>query len=43
MHHVKEMMLEPNLKAMYGEPIPKMGGPLECMSRMEDVPQDGAS
>ena len=24
-------------------PIPKMEGPLECMSRVKDVPQDGAS
>ena len=26
-----------------GGPIPKMEGPLECMPRVEDVPQDGAS
>ena len=26
-----------------GGPIPKMDGPLECMPRVEDVPQDGAS
>ena len=26
-----------------GGPIPKMEGPLECMHRVEDVPQDGAS
>ena len=24
-------------------PIPKMERPLECMPRVEDVPQDGAS
>ena len=26
-----------------GGPIPKMEGLLECMPRVEDVPQDGAS
>ena len=26
-----------------GGPFPKMEGPLECMPRMENVPQDGAS
>ena len=26
-----------------GGPIPKMEGPLECMPRVKDVPQDGAS
>ena len=26
-----------------GGPIPKMEGPQECMPRVEDVPQDGAS
>ena len=26
-----------------GGPIPKMEGPLDCMPRVEDVPQDGAS
>ena len=26
-----------------GGPILKMGGPLECMPRVEDVPQDGTS
>ena len=26
-----------------GGPIMKMEGPLECMPRVEDVPQDGAS
>ena len=26
-----------------GGPIPKMEAPLECVPRVEDVPQDGAS
>ena len=26
-----------------GGPIPTMEGPLECMPRVDDVPQDGAS
>ena len=26
-----------------GGPNPKMEGPLECMPRVEDIPQDGAS
>ena len=26
-----------------GGPISKMEGPLDCMPRVEDVPQDGAS
>ena len=43
MHHVKDVMLEPNPKMVLGGSIPKMEGPLECMPRVEDVPQDGAS
>ena len=31
------------LKDGVGGPIPNMEGPLECMPRVEDVPQDGAS
>jgi len=35
----KDVILEPNLKMVFGGPIPKMEGPLECMPRMEDVPR----
>ena len=31
----KDMMLEPNPKMVFGGPIPKMEGPLECMPRAE--------
>ena len=31
------------LEDSVGGPIPKMEGPLECMPRVEDVPQDDAS
>ena len=31
----KDIMLEPNLKMVFGGPIPKMEGPLECMPRAE--------
>ena len=30
MNHVKDMMLEPNLKMVYGGPIPKMEGLSKC-------------
>ena len=31
----KDVMLEPNLKMVFGGPILKMEGLLECMSRVE--------
>ena len=31
----KDVMLEPNPKMVFGGPIPKMEGPLECMPRVE--------
>ena len=30
MHHVKDAMLEPNLRKVHGEPFPKMEGLSEC-------------
>ena len=30
MNHVKDVMLEPNPKTVYGGPIPKMEGLSEC-------------
>ena len=33
------MMLEPNPKMVFGGPIPKMKGPLECMPRAEMPPR----
>ena len=35
MNHVKDMMLEPNPKMVYGEPILKMEGPQEYMPEQE--------
>ena len=35
MNHVKDIMLEPNLKTVYGGPISKMEGPLEYMPEWE--------
>ena len=35
----KDMMLEPNPKMVFGGPIPKMEGPLECMPRVEMFPK----
>ena len=35
MNHVKDVMLEPNPKMVYGGPIPKMEGPLEYMPEQE--------
>ena len=35
----KDMMLEPNPKMVFGRPIPKMEGPLECMPRVEMFPK----
>ena len=37
MNHVKGGMLEPNPKMVYGEPIPKMEGPLEYMPKWEMI------
>ena len=39
MNHVKDMMLEPNPKTVFGRSIPKMEGPLECMPRVEMFPK----
>jgi hypothetical protein len=39
MHHVKDMMLEPNPKMVFGGFIPKMEGTLECMPRVEMFPK----
>ena len=35
----KDVMLEPNSKMVFGGPIPKMEGPLECMTRVEMFPK----
>ena len=35
MNHVKDVMLEPNPKTVYGGPILKMEGPLEYMPKQE--------
>ena len=35
----KDMMLEPNPKIVFGGPILKMEGPLECMPRVEMFPK----
>ena len=35
----KDVMLEPNLKMVFGGPILKMEGPLECMPRAETPPR----
>ena len=35
----KDMMLEPNPKIVFGGPILKMEGPLECMSRVAMFPK----
>ena len=35
----KDMMLEPNTKMVFGGPIPKMEGPLECMPRAKMPPR----
>ena len=37
MNHVKDVMLEPNPKMVYGGPIPKMEGPLEYMPEWEMI------
>ena len=37
MNHVKDVMLEPNPKTVYGGPIPKMEGPLEYMLEWEMI------
>ena len=39
MDHVKDVMLEPNPKTVYGGPIPKMEGPLEYMLEHEMLTQ----
>ena len=39
MNHVKNVMLEPNPKTVYGGPILKMEGPLECIPRVEMFPK----
>jgi hypothetical protein len=39
MNHVKDMMLEPNLKMVFGGSILKVEGPLECMPRVEMSPR----
>ena len=36
---LKDMMLEPNPKMVFGGPIPKMEEPLECMPRVEMFPK----
>ena len=36
---LKDMMLGPNLKMVFGGPIPKMGRTLECMPRMKMIPK----
>ena len=43
MNHVKDMRLEPNLKMVYGGPIPKMEGPLEYMSEQEMLTKRASS
>ena len=35
MNHMKDVMLEPNPRMVYGGPIPKMDGPLEYMPEQE--------
>ena len=35
----KDIMLEPNPKLVFGGPIPKMEGPLECMPRAKMPPR----
>ena len=35
MNHMKDLILEPNSKMVYGGPIPKMEGPLEYMPEQE--------
>ena len=35
----KDVMLEPNPKMIFGGPIPKMEGPLECMPRVKMFPK----
>ena len=35
----KDVMLEPNPKMVFGGPIPKMEGPLECMPRAKMPPR----
>ena len=35
----KDVMLEPNPKMVFGGPILKMEGPLECMPRVEMFPK----
>ena len=37
MNHVKDMMLEPNPKMVYGGPIPKMEG--QTSAKMRDAHQ----
>jgi hypothetical protein len=39
MNHVKDMMLKPNLKMVFGGSISKVEGPLECMLRVEMSPR----
>ena len=39
MHHVKDVILEPNLKMVFGGPISKIEGPLECMPRVDMFPK----
>ena len=41
MHHVKDVMLEPNPKTVYGGSIPKMEGLSKCYDLR--CHQDGAS
>ena len=40
-HEARDNGVEP--EDSVGGPIPKMEGPLECMPRVDDVPQDGES
>ena len=43
MNHVKDVMLEPNPKTVYGGPIPKMEGPLEYMPEWEMIAKQVSS
>ena len=43
MNQVKDVMLEPNPKMMYGGPILKMEGPLEYMSEQEMLTKQASS
>ena len=36
---LKNVMLEPNPKTVFGGPIPKIEGPLECMPRVKMFPK----